>query len=856
MPDQNVAESLQRVPGVTISRSNGVGNGVTVRGLGPQFNTVTLNGRVIATDSAGREFNFDTIAPELISGVNVYKSPQADINGASIGATIDIKTLRPLEQLKGFQYGGSVRGNVDALNKSTTPSAAVFMNWKNDAGNMGLSIVATYDEREERADNFSVGASTSPRSYNDGYYGAVSNVGGSVCVGSVVAGVCKPRVASGLPLFIGASMPHNLTPEVDISKRKRTGLDATFQYKPNDDLLLTFDGFVSKNQQRLHAAGLAFDFSGGTVAEQVVVGGTAGTATIVGVSNVPTITGGDVVYEKFINGTVDEIVEDRNDDALTTLFGFNAKWTHDAVTLVFDANTSKVDSKGQDSDFTTIRRAGMTYWYDRRSGRPVYDYGISNPSYANAATDLSHVGGHYMWLNGSNRIDTTHEVKLDGTWRGDGITLYGGLGYEDRSKVTNDITTPTDPWSGCLTGCDGHIILPASIFHVTTFNFLSDTHGTMTRDWIDYDAKDLIKALANLGVYAPPVPNPAASSRIQEKVVLGYLMADYRGEIGNMPLAINTGFRIEDTNFTSSGAGQNVISAVPNGHGQNTIVLSSNTPVNFKGHYRDILPSFNARLNVTDNTIVRASASRVISRPTLTDLSPAQSITSNPGNERITKGNPDLLPFRASQAELGIEWYFDKLSMVSATTFYKSIDSFIVRGTTQQKVDQVVFQVDQPVNGKGATVSGYELSYRQVFSNLPAPFDGLGAAASYTATESDADYSNVILNTHYTLQGLSKSSYTLQGFYEKGPLQARVSYTWRDQYLISPATQTGYPLFSDPYDQIDAGIQYNLTDHVILSFDALNLGNSKEFDYANTRNNTQDYREVGQRYTFGVRFKY
>src|SRR3954469_21578990 len=111
MPDQNVAESLQRVPGITIDRNRGVGNGVTVRGLGPQFNTVTVNGRVIATDAAGREFDFSILPSELVSGANVFKSPQANLNGASIGATVDIHTLRPLEQRTGFYGGGSIRGN-------------------------------------------------------------------------------------------------------------------------------------------------------------------------------------------------------------------------------------------------------------------------------------------------------------------------------------------------------------------------------------------------------------------------------------------------------------------------------------------------------------------------------------------------------------------------------------------------------------------------------------------------------------------------------------------------------------------------------------------------------------------------
>ena len=152
-------------------------------------------------------------------------------------------------------------------------------------------------------------------------------------------------------------------------------------------------------------------------------------------------------------------------------------------------------------------------------------------------------------------------------------------------------------------------------------------------------------------------------------------------------------------------------------------------------------------------------------------------------------------------------------------------------------------------------MDGVELSYRTVFSGLPSPFDGLGTQVSYTYTDSNANYVNPARAeaTSYSLQGLSKNSFTFVGFYEKGPLQARVSYTWRDHYLVFPQTQTGVPQFSDRYQQLDAGVQYSLTSHIILTADAVNLTNSKEFNYANVIENTQSYREVGRRYMVGVR---
>jgi len=862
MPDQNVAESLQRLPGITIDRNRGVGNGVTVRGLGPQFNTVTLNGRVIATDGAGREFNFDILPSELISGANVFKSPQANLNGASIGATVDIHTLRPLEQRTGFYGGGSVRANYDELGGKTTPSGAAYVTWKSESGQLGASFVVSYDDKNERTDNFFVGASSYPRSFDDGYYGSATNNAGSLCVGSVSGGTCAPRIdPSKVTLFRNVDMYHNFVNQVEFSSRKRLGLDGTLQYKPTDNLVLTLDGLWSRDDEHYHGSGIVPDFSGGTLVNQVVVGGTDTTEVVAG-QNRTVHVGGTAMAETFHDGTVDEIVEDRPAISTTYVFGFNAKWSNGPFSLAFDVDTSKARLRDAGALFTTVRLKHMDYTYDRRTGSPVARFIVSNPGYSNAATDANHRLAHYMGPDGQNFDDTIKEAHLDGSWDGGQVTLFGGAGYSDRTKKTTGFMEP----NGCAY-CGSDVVLPSSLFTPTNFNFMNGAAGGNTADWVDYNASALFQTMIGLNTTADPalhsgsllpiVQDPAGSSSVREKVALGYLMFEFKGNLGSLPLAINTGVRIEDTHFTSSGFGQTVLSAKPNGTGQNVIVLSGLTPVSFDGHYTDVLPSLNARLNVTPTLIVRAAGSRVISRPTLTDLSSAQSITSNPGNERISRGNPNLLPFRASQAELGLEWYYDPDSLLSATFFYKSIDSFITRGVSTQKVDQVTFIIDEPVNGKGATVKGIELSYRTVFKWLPRPFDGFGTQLSYTYTDSSADYTNSAKATsHYSLQGLSKNSYTIVGFYEKGPLQLRASYTRRDRYLVVPQTQTGVPEFSDSYDQLDAGLQFSITKNIILTADATNLTNSNEFHYANVIQNTQEYRSVGRRYSGGVRVRF
>jgi iron complex outermembrane receptor protein len=863
MPDQNVAESLQRVPGITIDRNRGVGNGVTVRGLGPQFNTVTVNGRVIATVGSGREFDFSILPSELISGAEVYKSPQADINGASIGATINITTLRPLEQKEGLRGGASVHGYFAELGENTTPSAAGYFTWKNDSGRWGVSAVVSYDKKDERTDNFFVGASSSPRSFDDGYYGSVANdAGGNLCVGSVTGGVCSPRIANNVTLFRDVDMYHNFINQVEISERELVGGNLTVQFDATENLRFTFDAMATHEDHYVHSSGIVTDFSGGTLTNQLVVGGSDTTETVAGQARTVHV-GGTAMSETFQGGTIDEIVEDHPQTSLSTLYGLRADWKSGPLSLGFDVAMSKAEYRNPHGNFTTVRLKDMDFTYDRDNGTPVTDFSVS-AAFSPAATDVAHRDAHYVGPAAVNYDDTLYEAMIDLSWDDDGaIAFFGGVGYSDRTKDTDGFTSP----NACAY-CGSDVILPASLFRVTHFNFMGDIGANTEREWVDYDTDALVDAmiLANTtsdpalhnGDFGLPVPNPAGSSSVEEKVALGYLMAQFKGEIGSMPLAVNTGVRFEKTTFTSEGASQTVLSAVPNGTGQNIIVLSDVVPVSLSGDYTDILPSLNARLNLTDDLVLRTSASRVISRPTLTDLSPAQSITSNPGNERISRGNPDLLPFRASQIEAGLEWYYDDLSILSGTLFYKSIDSFITRGVSTEQVDQVTFIIDEPVNGEGASVNGLELSYQTVFSNLPSPFDGFGTQISYTYTDSDADYTNPAIPTgaHYTLQGLSHNSYTVVGFYEKGPLQARLSYTWRDEYLVAPQTQTGVPEFADSYDQLDAGVQFNVSPNVILTADAINLTDSYEFHYANVIQNTQQYRTVGRRYSVGVRVRF
>jgi TonB-dependent receptor len=625
--------------------------------------------------------------------------------------------------------------------------------------------------------------------------------------------------------------------------------------RPSETLTVTVDTLYSRARFREQQTGLAYDFSGGTLAEHVVSGG----SVVNGVQ-----TGGKTLYQRVTGGFVDQIIQYDDRNVTTDQFGINIDWNPtDTLRVRLDGSVSDARRRGKENNlFTTIRRKNIDYSYDRRSGSPIYDYTLSSPNYANAATSSQGITAHYyIWGGGSNIDDEIEEYKADVEWnpgKGD-LTFYAGLFKQSRIKT---ITADEMPFGEQCAYCGSDRVLPAALFSPTNRNFFEGSGGNILRDWVIYDPRALVLqvdqfATADGRTFNPATPSASASSQVNEKVWGGYLMASLDTQVGGLPLAVNVGLRYEDTDYTSAGASRTVLSAAPNGQGQNIITVSPIVPVSFRGKYRDWLPSLNARLNLTDDLLVRIAASKVMTRPTLSDLSPRQTIQTNPGNETIRRGNPDLQPFRANQVEGGVEWYFAPGSLISAAAFYKDIQSFVTLTTTPQRVDQVTFQVTVPSNGAGAVVKGFEIGYRQSFDNwLPAPFDGFGVQASYNFTDSNAEYRNAVANVTFGLEGLSKNSYSLVGFYEKYGLTARVAYTYRDNFLQIASGRNGEPEYFDAYGQLDVGVSYDITKNFTVFADAVNLNNAKEFIYSVSEDRTKEYRTTGRRISAGVRARF
>jgi iron complex outermembrane receptor protein len=381
LPDQNVAESLQRIAGVTIERNRGEGRYVSVRGFGPKFNAVTVNGRTLATDNNGREFSFDVLPSEIISGADVYKSPQANINGASIGATIDVRTLRPLEQRKPFSFAGSVGSTWAELRDTNNPEASGVVSWRNEERTLGAALSVSYSETEGARrrvhDRRGPRASLEHRLLlQSGRCSRRPHRPGRRAVQQRLDAV-EP-----VAVLLRARQDH-ARPE------RRRSVQA---HRTPDGHL---DALYAKADIIEQQTGLAYDFAGGTLVEQVV-------------------QGGEAVYQRYQGGFVDQIIQYDHRKVTTDQLGLNVKWqATDDLTIAFDASTSKAERRGkEDNDFTTIRRKNVDTWFDRRGGSPMYSYGFTSPNYANAATNPQGVTAHYyIWGGGSDVDDEIEEYK-------------------------------------------------------------------------------------------------------------------------------------------------------------------------------------------------------------------------------------------------------------------------------------------------------------------------------------------------------------------------------------------------------------------------------------------------------------
>tara|TARA_R110000772_G_scaffold118590_6_gene224262 strand:- start:2897 stop:5791 length:2895 start_codon:yes stop_codon:yes gene_type:complete len=861
-PDLNVAESLQRITGVSIDRSGGEGQFVTVRGFGPQFNNVLVNGRQLATENPGREFSFDVLAAEIITGANVYKSTNATLQEGGIGATINVSTARPFDY-EGFRMAGSLKGTYEDLNEKTSPSASFLVSNTFDDDKMGVLLALSHQKRD--VDINSIGTS----GWRPGI--TVSNTAGDVLASNIY-------------------IPRNVDHISDVQERTRTNASLVLQYAPTEEVSITFDGFLSEFEvdsvqhdlaawyEPTRVGSVEFDEATRTATYIDQVGGNAATDFVESTGN-------------------------RRDVSIEA-FGLNVEWDiRDNLKANFDVSTSTAENDTSDGNtyFTVI---GIVNNYqttlENGSFLTLHD-GITSAGLLSSDLGRAHVYGK----SGDNDKDEITELKADFVYLPDSDTftrMTFGAYYQDREKSIQNYSHTNN--LGQMFGLFGGYRVPVpegTLTPYTANNFFSGVTDT----WYTYDAAGFFDVLASntemqaandasLGL-APgstaaviAANNAWAPERlddfsiISEEVTSLYMDFVFQGDLGDMPWTVNLGARYSETTTSVNGVERildDVIATSDTTLFAN-VFSDATLPVTKGGSYANLLPSVNFKLDVQDDMVLRFSIYDSLTRPTLSQLSPATNI-GEPRLQNLTAsgGNPALKPFKSENWDLSFEWYFADASSLTFAYFNKEVDDFIVtlrgdesfvladRSNTVGNIcgncaeddlppgavvaDELQgisenFLVSRPQNGETAEVNGFEVAITHVWDN------GFGFTANATVVNSNAaiDTSNVAQT--FALEGLGDSQ-NLIVFYEQDAWQARIAFNNREAFLQTLSAGTGEPEFVDTYGQWDASASYDINKNVTVFFEGINLTGEETVKHGRFANQITQIQDTGTRYAVGVR---
>ncbi|HXF80622.1 MAG TPA: TonB-dependent receptor [Usitatibacter sp.] len=902
-PDTNLAESLQRVPGVALDRDAGEGRNITVRGLGPDFTRVRINGiEALATtggtDSSGgnnrtRGFDFNVFPSELFSTLTVRKSSSADVDEGSLGATVDLATPHPFD-FRDLTATVAFKERYNDLSKTTDPRVAFLASNTYFDRKVGVLLSGAYSKRRLYEEGFgSVRWDNGPSS--GGWCAPVgvtpanpSNSTATTC-GPSAQGVARlPGTPDAIAAYTAASDPKNFHPRLPRYGRlthdqDRTGFAGSLQVRPGPATTVTADFLYSKLNATRHEDWLeALSFSR-----------TAGQGGKPQTSVVSTAYGpnGALLYGTY-NG-VDIRAESRFDELHTTFTQPTLYVEHEfSEWLKGTARVGRAESKFRNPVQTTTtldalnvngygidfrgndRLPSIVYPFDVTVVNPLTIIGVPQVASGTQPSTIPNTTSSEIRIRpqgSNNKIDVAN-AELAWEASPGRLTIRGGPDYkkyafdtfEFRRVNQNDtIFAPTVPVSSLvtqLTGFGSELAMP----------------GSVPRNWVIPDLNAIVQAY---NIYcnclqSGPAGGPGdftlssitnGNARGNNRAVTetdrgGYAQADFSYPVGEMGLRGNFGVRYVQTRQVASGF---------QATGGGTQVTVENT-------YNDFLPALNLALELNRDMVVRFAAAKVMARPQLANLTPGGSISTT-GNLAISVGNPFLKPFRAKTIDTAFEWYFQKNALLSVGLFYKDIDTYIQSLVASVPYNQTglplsllpsnftgteVFAVTTPVNTTGGNLSGYEINFQYPFTFLPWWGRNFGTLLNYTYVKSKINYL-VSPTSAATIQddllNLSPKSWNATLYYDDGRrFSARVSAAYRQAYLQRVPGQNNNDVEGKNSTlNVDASVSYRVNKNVELTLEGVNLTNEVNDQFTSrARNSSVVYSVTGREYLAGIRVNF
>ena len=918
-PDTNLAEAIQRIPGVTIDRNNNEGSRVTVRGFGPEYNLVTLNGRSMpgsitdSSQSATRSFDFENLSADSIAGVDVYKTGRADVPSGGIGSTIDIRTARPFDYkgMKASLQAKMVDDTSDAKTKLTPEISGLFSNTF-DSGHIGFLVNGSYSERDSRLENANIG----------GYLELNPKTGGDLDHVRSIGGLTDNRTTADDPNG-NVYAPQSEAWGFEDHHRVRINGQAVLQWRPMDSLTATVDYTYAlyKDHVVKHTYGAWFGY-----------GGDLDKATIASDGNMTDIvdTGSDLSMSTFDDQLRNELKST----------GLNVKWQPlDQLTVTFDAHHSTSFSgagPAGNNDFLIVGfdpiYSQYKIYHEGGTEIPTTQWTWNNPTAmaayqaANPSVTLHNTSPTtsnnlntamitplFAQANTNNFMTTIDEQRGDAVWRNgtDGALKAIKFGFDLKKMQTQ--FTAYNSGNYALGYYDPHSenLIPASAFtKVNSCDILKGISGGGCDIQVPYaysfSLQDAVNATKGQYSYSLTYPStPTSDHHIEEQTNAIYAQLDWDTDFNGMRFKSLMGLRYENTSVTAKSLEQVPVSVT----WQNpTEFYTQYSPTlaysDVKKKYDEILPSIDTSLAVTSNLLLRASYSKTITRSDLNSMVGTESVslTPKPGARTVTAGNPALLPYESNNLDLTAEWYPTRDDYFAVNYFSKEVVNFLTQTTTKGSVDGLTDPNAGAIEQKAAAevaAAHKDPTAANIFAQMETdtgqtsfagqPGDpliiwditmpsnankvnihgyefaaqhlfgdtGFGFQANISIPVGGPKFDATEETVQFVLPGLSKS-YNLVGFYEKHGFQARLAYTHRGEFLsaLSQGQGPNEPQYVKAYGQLDGSASYDLNRNFTVFLDAVNITKSNMYVRGRFEDQFLAAYEGNARYTVGVRFKY
>jgi iron complex outermembrane receptor protein len=871
-PDNNLAESLQRIPGVAISREGGEGRSISVRGLGPEYTRVRINGmEAVATTGGsdaggavnrGRGFDFNVFASELFNSLTVRKTASASTEEGSLGATVDLQAARPLDFRDRFVVAGSARAGYNDLSKTWDPRLAGLISWQNTEGTLGALFSAAYSTRTIEETGHST-VRWNPSGVNGGFNAA------STLPGRTLAQINTTPAADGSnwdSLIYHPRIPRYDSWSNDI---KRLGLTGSIQWKPSDRTEIVIEGLYAKSdtqRQENYLEALSFSRAGASGKPQTIIR-----------------TGEVNDQNELVYGVFDDVdvrVESRHDEFSTTFYQANTVVTQeitDRLRISGYAGYSRSKFDGPVQTTVVLDRLntdGFSWDYRENDRLPTINWGFdtANPaswSFINGTSDVrirkNEVVNDFLSTKLSTQWDVAEDFKLSvgGEYRRFRYDTFESRRFV--AETTSGTLTPaqivslTSGFSGATgdPARSGYVIPNLQGF-IDTLNIYCNCVTNINGQQVDFRVNNRDVAGTN--------PNATAASNtgnIKEADKALWFLVDFERQIGGVTLRGDAGVRYVNTDQTSFGYGLSSGSAIP---------------ITVKRSYENWLPSMNLVAELTPKFLLRFGAAEVITRPGLAALSPGGNLTLQAANQVFNQGNPLLNPTEAFNLDASAEWYFARGSLLAVSLFQKNIGSLsgtqistlvpfnqlgfpINLATDQGLAPDVPVTVRRTINGEGGKLQGFEINYQHQLTFLPSFLRNLGVLANYTFVKANLRYPGPggIGIVTGPLTNLSKHTANGTLFYEDKLFSLRGSVSYRSGYVEAfgggardQNTEEGV----NGTVNVDASFGINLTKQITLTVEGNNLTDQRKDQYIDQDDRVVLAHRFGRQFYFGARFKF